>query len=304
MNSVDVSKIVREAIQKELKEYFPSASTSNSMTTTPLSSTILWRPNNYRLGVSFRGVPGLGVRAGHTGLIFFRNGNITVQVGKSKIVGIWNQGKDRQTWIIGRDSVKELDRRLDEVKLSIMDKIKAVVLDYAVQSNLSLFDDWHWVRHEDWIKGEEYINRIPREFTIHDTVFKKVYNDPGIEFIGGKDKQGIAEIKSYIKNRVVEDFAPAIAEELKGFNQNILDLKEVTLLEIENKKLHMAVLNDMRNTLRSINSAHQSLVISPLLSGEGVDGFSTTPKSVAAHSHTISKYDSRGVKALKLVGWL
>lgn len=305
---------VRKIVEKALGKVSPSEHTSNSMTTPLLSPTILWRPNNYRLGIQFRGVPdsSLGTVARHTGLIFWRKGNITVQVGKRLIVGIWNQGKDRQTWRIERDSLSALEQRLDEVRVDIMDRIKSVVLEYVSLSKIEVIGDFGWLRHEDWVKGDEYIDRIPKEFTIHDTVFKKVYNESAIEFIGGRGKPGTVEVKQYIKNRVIEDFAPEVVSSMNALRDEFRDALNVFKVDAlvpltEQLRLHLAVESKQNDNMDKMNvvlsrlDAHlgKGSLVSPVYSipfpyPESVGG-EKTPKTRVFASFglppTISKYD-------------
>ena len=72
---VDVKELLFEQIKRakdSVKAISPSAKVRDSMSIGVVSSSILWRPNNYRLGVFFKGKPKgvLGVRARHTGLVF------------------------------------------------------------------------------------------------------------------------------------------------------------------------------------------------------------------------------------------
>jgi hypothetical protein len=62
-------------------------------------------------------------------------------------------------------------------------------------------------------------------------------------------------VKKYISNRIVEEIAPEIKEELKELKGMYGEIKELTLLEIKNKKLHLKVLQDMRKTLKDISSS-------------------------------------------------
>lgn len=232
----------------------PNATPSNSMTIPPLSPAILWRPNNYRLGVNFKGVPKgvLGVKARHTGLVFWRRGNITVQLGRDKIVGIWNQGRDRQTYHISRDSFKEVQLRVDEVKEEIRNKIIEVVGDFMLREGLVCNGGFFWVRHEDWIKGEDYIDRLPRDLVIHDSVFKKVYGE-GVEFQQGLGVEGGVEVKQFFKNRALQDFSPQIADALNAIAEQQRRLGEEALKPLtEQIVLHLKVQRETLKTLKKM----------------------------------------------------
>jgi hypothetical protein len=142
-------------------------------------------------------------------------GNITIQYYKKTLVGIWAQdkrGKDKVTYLL------EDPTRLEEKREEIRVKIDSELIRIARLLNIALpFEKPTWVRHEDYIKGEEYINNIPEDMIIHDTVFKKVY-PKGIEFIGYKDEIPTAKVKTYIKNRALENFIPEIVQALEDVN--------------------------------------------------------------------------------------
>ena len=98
------------------------------------------------------------------------------------------------------------------------------------------------------ILHDKIVDSIPDEVTFRNDVSKKVYkvSPKNVEV---STPEGASKT---FRNLALFDFAPEIANELKSFNQNIVDLKEVTLLEIENKKLHMSVLFDIKDTLKDM----------------------------------------------------
>ena len=130
----------------------------------------------------------------------------------------------RFVYEVRRDSYEECASRLEEIKEGIRSVIDGAIVGFVDRydglgvnkqsgegGKRDLLKRVFWVRHEDWVKGEEFIDRIPRGLVIHDSVFKKVYEE-GVEFVGGKGVPGVGEVKRYLKNRVVEDFAPEIAK--------------------------------------------------------------------------------------------
>lgn len=206
---------------------------------------VLWRPNNYRRGLIVKLIKGVDVESSlrsRPGGSFFPveisfspsnklyfvkfSSNIKVMVAPTRIMGIWSQnkiGKVKETFLIERVSEQELERVIDEKKRSIRDELDSAMgfvckcLDVAFSSK-----DCYWVRHEDWIKGEEFVDSLPREVIIHDTVFKKVYGD-GLEFVGNKGVEPGVRIKNYLKNRALEDFSPEIVGALNAMAVSLKD---------------------------------------------------------------------------------
>ena len=78
-----------------------------------------------------------------------------------------------------------------------------------------------WTRSEHGLKGEEILKDIPRDLVIHDTYFKKVYNDD-IEIKTGKNEDPTATLKTFMKNTVTMNFAPSIAEEIRSIFEPII----------------------------------------------------------------------------------
>lgn len=243
--------------------------TSMTITTIPFKR-IFWRPNNYRRGLDVldlrvykRKIPDspsamratLGifpmeiVKGAHNNLIFLKmDHNITIQLGRVKIVGIWSQAKIggvKEIYSLEANNVDELDARLDFKKGLIRDKIDKVM--FQVARALGCVDPVKspvWVRHEDFIKGEEFIDSIPEEVIIHDSVFKKVYGR-GVEFFGGKSKEPNVGIKNYIKNRALESFIPQVTGEMA-------ELRGVMGELAEQIRLHLEVQRETKNNLKKM----------------------------------------------------
>jgi hypothetical protein len=194
----------------------------------------------------------------HSHLLFIKGyKGVTLMYGKDILTAIFSQpiiGGVKETWLIERDSLKEIDARLDEIKENIRLKLDEALLAFSRQFNIILpFEKVVWSRHEDWIKGEEYIDRLPREVVIHDTCFKKVYGE-GIEFIQTKmGEEPTAKIKAYIKNRALEDFTPELVEEMSQIRVAIESFKDEALIPLtEQIKLHLEVQRETLKTLKAI----------------------------------------------------
>ena len=183
----------------------------------------------------------------HTKIISIKNYNpgITIQYGKNTLTAIYSCpliNGNKQVYLIQRDTIDDINVRIDEIKENIKKRLDTTIKEFSRKFSLSIpFKRVIWVRHENWIKGEEFIDNIPRDTIIHDTVFKKVYGK-GIEFIGGKDKEPTATIKNYIKTRAIEDIAPeianAITEVYTKFGSFITGMTPV-LQQINNQNMEM-----------------------------------------------------------------
>lgn len=267
-----IEKVVTPIFNKALPQEIPS----NSMTTTRPTYKILWRPNNYRRKIQvktkdnstiskIKSAIGMSKNFNftpHTRLISIKDyKGITIQYGKDHITGIFSQNiihGHKETYLIETYSKEDLVIRINQ----IIDKIRKKT-DNAINSFINTFNlrleaarKPIWDRYEDFIKGEEYIDSIPRDTIIHDTYFKKVYGK-GIEFkqTPKKEEPGI-HLKNYIINQSIRDREPLIANEISNIYINIAPtlekINESMLLEIKNKKLHQKVLNSMDKTLKQI----------------------------------------------------
>lgn len=247
----------------------PQEGPSNSMTTSKTPHCFIFRPNNYRRQIEVKekdNSTSIRIRGAirkfpmelnineHTKIISIKNyePNITIQYGKKTLTAIYSCPRingNKQVYQIERDTTEEIDKRINEIKEDIKKRLDSSLKKFSRQFNLSLpFMKPSWSRHEDFIKGEEFIDQIPRETIIHDTVFKKVYGE-GVEFIGGKKEEPTAHFKTYIKNRAIEDIAPKIAEAITDMytkfgpvlTGTMTTLQQLTNINIEVTKLRRDV---------------------------------------------------------------
>lgn len=257
---------------------------NNSMTTKcypKKTFSILWRPNNYRLKINTKKPDNSTLNSAidstewkskstfciHTQKISIKDYNgITIQVDKNSITGIYSQNiitNQKETYHITADSIEALNERIEqrkeEIKKQILDSLKV----FSARFNIELIKGTEkWTRYEDWIKGEEYIDSLPKDMIIEDTYFKKVY-ETGIEFKKplGQDIDPAVFVKNYIKNRAIEDIAPEIAKAIMEIRlDNVKDFKilsEEALKPLTAQiKLHLKV---QRETLKTMKSIRKSL---------------------------------------------
>lgn len=254
---------------------------SNSMTTPKKPFCYFFRPNNYRRQIevkekdnststriqgAIRKLPmELNINP-HTKLISIKKyePNITIQYGKKTLTAIYSCpviSGNKQVYQIERESTNEINHRINQIKEDIEKRLDNALKKFSSKFDISIpFKKAIWSRHEDFIKGEEFIDNIPRETIIHDTVFKKVYGK-GIEFIGGKGEEPTASYKTFIKTRAIEDIAPeianAITEVYTKFGSFITGmtpvLHQLTNINIEVTKLRRDVTKIQRKRKKTIN---------------------------------------------------
>lgn len=236
---------------------FHTKGVRGSMTPPPLFikeqyGTYYWRPNNYRRQIKvnrrnykidafikehFKSAP-----HPQNKIISLQYRGITLQYAKDHLTGIY-----KQNIIQGVKQVYEfhgtpnqVDAQIKDKAIDICRKIDGALYSFIKECKLLLpIEKPIWVRHEDFLRGEEYIESIPKEVIIHTSGLKKVYGK-GVEFMGEKKGDKPAEkIANYIKTRAIEDIAPQIAESIqevkdhKDLIQKHEVLKKAVLLLLE-----------------------------------------------------------------------
>jgi len=186
---------------------------------------------------------------------------VRVTVKKTQVEVI-NKLSEQQWFLINRENAKkEEGSLLSKIDSKCIDSLKKFIKVYGGKSDfvilkregrpsLNLF-----TKCDNKVKNEPFIDTLPSEMTFETDVVKKVYKHPGeVEF-----KTPIYSAQ-YLENSALNEFAPEIVNELKDMKSVFKEVKEVMELEIENKKLHQSVLNNMKTTLKDIS---YSLKIKP-----------------------------------------
>ena len=232
-------EIHKENIRREIKQSIsksPLEANPSSMTTPKTPFKIFWRPNNYRRKIKIKIHPNSTPKSTidstkelqtnyskHSKLLFVKYKGITIQYGKETLIGIYSQAKVggvKEVYLIEANSIDDLEERIKQKKDEIEKKIDTALFSFAKKYKIFVpFTKPEWVRYEDFIKGEDFIDSIPPEVIIHDTFFKKVYGK-GIEF-GKKDAEPTVHLKNYIKNRAIEDVAPEIVNSINNLSKLI-----------------------------------------------------------------------------------
>lgn len=217
--SEDEREGVRRFVEERVRPIF-NKSLNSPQETFSDSMAILYRPNNFRVQSSLLGLSDSTLkdlrecyRAGGKGLCFIRLGRVTLQLGRSKLTAIWDQRENGQKVVYRLSgSVGEVTDGILKVKDRIFDELSGALRGFALKHGLSL-GPVVWERAEESIKGDEYIDAIPRDVIIHDVLFKKVYAED-LEFTTRKGGEPSVTVRNYVHNRAVERVAPEIAREL------------------------------------------------------------------------------------------
>lgn len=248
---------------------------SNSMTTI---LRYAWRPNNYRRQrvikplsettikklLSFPGV----VQNSHTKIISVKDycDNVTVQVFKQRVIFIWKQERFRgvKKWFsVSGVDIGAVERVIEGHKAFISGLLDSAAEVFSGQFGVVYLGFPKWVRCEDALKGDAFLDSLPKELVIHAEHFKKVYADE-VEFVGRSGDVPTAKMVRYINNRVVEQFTPEIAGEISANRFLIKDLLRVVQGFAVNMSTHVAVLKGIEKSFDKFNS---------LLSSSRGDGF-------------------------------
>jgi len=163
-------------------------------------------------------------------LITFKLNDITIQIGKRKIIGIYSQqkvGKKKGAYLIEAKSKEELEKTIFDKRRDIYSRIDAAIVKVARALGIAIpLKPPSTIRYEDSLKGEEYIDNLPNDLTIHTPVVKKVYPDE-VEFIKNRNlPEGGVAVANYLENRALEKVAPEIHQELKQIHDKLDNMQD------------------------------------------------------------------------------
>lgn len=275
--------------QRSIKEYIdevtipifartlniPQEELADSMTTRggykSFAFRYLWRPNNYRRQIEVKpksdsgriGNQGtMGSTSCRTKLLTIKNyaPDITLQYGKKILTAIYSQAKIRgkkKLYLLYGNSIKDIEKQIEERRLEIQGKLDKALHKFSKQFHILIpYKRAKWSRYEDYLKGDEFIDKLPRDTVLYDTHFKKVYGE-GLEFTGYKEEEPTVKLKNFIRNRTLEDIAPSIADAIKDVYRSFGSfisgmtnlLPQVTNLNVEVTKMRKE-LNDIKGRER------------------------------------------------------
>ena len=270
-------KKTQAILNRVLQERKPS-----SMTTIKPIYKIFFRPNNWRLkqqiktrdnSTMYKLAKAIGTTIkkkdftynDHTKLVFIKNYNgVTIQLGKNTTTAIYSQKiikGNKQIYFIRAYSTEHLEERIDQLKDDIKKKMIDALRIFCKAYNIDTIGNATWDRYEDFIKGEDFIDKIPVSTIIHDTYFKKVYGQ-GIEFKQtDKKEEPTVHLKNYIVNQAIKRHSPEIAESieilgnalLNDLNPSIEKLTEQITVHLEVQQSSLKTQESTRNTLKDIS---------------------------------------------------
>lgn len=229
---------LKNHIQELTKDIFAQEDTADTMSMLGGNRKILWRPNNYRLKIpvkqgsignfsSIKGSMGIfPVEIGKKGLATLKiNKRITLMIYDKCVVGVFSlkDHEGRKEWYkVEVDSVQAFeewfDAKLGEIEGELRFEIAKLRGDLDFRAGV-------WIRHEDGVKNEEFLDTLSPELVLHDTYFKKVYRNE-VEF------KSPIYVKNFISNRALDRVAPEIVAELASLRvliNNGLKQKELGL---------------------------------------------------------------------------
>ncbi len=131
------------------------------------------------------------------------------------------------------DSEEGIDKRMDEIVQEIEDKCFTYLKQFVSMNGGKTEFKLLRKRKQEWgIHGDEYLDNIPDEMIITDTVFKKVYRDK-------VEMHGPNEVKNWISNRALEKFSPQISDSINSLAKKIRTSQDVEII----KKASLMLIN-------------------------------------------------------------
>ena len=274
-SAYDIAHNFVSTIKERVKAAIPQEPKLDSMIPPKKHVVIVWRPHNYRRQIEIKErsdstlkkvESAIGVSAAKNKLLFVKNyegSNVTIMYGRRSLTGIY---RGLFYYKITRDNLDDLETAVFEKRKDIAARIDSVISKFSALFKIGVpAARPKWSRYEDFIKGESYIDSLPQDLIIHDTIFKKVYGE-GIEFKSSiEHKAPVVHMKNYIKNRAIEDISPQIATELGVITAAMTDLNARFVPAIEslsaNLVTHVSVMKDIGTGLRNFNGTVTELKI-------------------------------------------
>ena len=235
----------KEVYKKSIKEYIEKITTpifSKVLQETTLNPTLvgrvqnpspikfLWQPHNYRLYFNFTKknfkvvtpsiykYPAFSYKSTNYGSEHHFNNFMSCRIIiKKNMAEVINKSHHKQWRLITANSIKEIDTRIKEVISKLnnqgINALKGIIRLCGGISDCKILK----VRGEHGIHGIDYLDRIPEEMIIHDTIFKKQYKKKP-EFYD------IVHIKNVVTNNAINDIAPDISNSLNNINNTINEI--------------------------------------------------------------------------------
>ena len=265
---VDEKDPIKEYISKLIKPIFDEALKGNQTDTMGVGGCrILWRPNNYQIKIPYSkrtfkehptkkcSFPVELKESNYGSKHTFRLSRKLTIVLDPNTATIFYSSKDdygkRQWYLVNENTFEEAEEVCVNIKINIKNKmIRKLKEIIRVYGGCADYEKYKWLAYDDGCRGEELLDSLPEELIIKAPNLKKLYKDES-EFKGIVNEEPTRKMFDYMNNLATERQAPKILEKLEeigqklnnidNLNKTIGELSQATLLEIENKKLHMEV---------------------------------------------------------------
>ncbi len=257
-----IDKLVKPIFDKVLKEAnIDTMSVGNK----PIS--FLWRPNNYRIQIPFNTIKFKRnttkehhIKTSNYGTKFtlknLDEATIMLDIPKKKTakLTVIYKPKKRFYYNITTYSIKELENRINQRVNEIESKMLSSVNKFTkLVGGEAEVNKRKWMRHEDDIHGESFIDSLPPDLVIHDTYFKKVYQK-GVEF------KGPVYVKNYIANRAIEDLSPEIASSINNLGVALLEKLNPSIENLSmNMQTHVSIMKKIEQGITKFNKTVNKL---------------------------------------------
>lgn len=219
----DISKEFIEVVNKNIDKV-PKETNSNPWGVQNGKIVKAVQPHNYRLYFDFEN-PTLNPTQPYT----LKNYNSEKHfiypthriVVRKNSIEVTYLAHEKQWRRIIADSDKDIDIRLNEIEKDIEDKLFTYLKEFIARNGGKTNFKLLRKRKQDWgIHGDSFLDNIPNDLIISDTIFKKHYSDK-VEFFGA------SETKNYISNRALERFSPEIANKLEIIERTVEGILKV-----------------------------------------------------------------------------
>jgi hypothetical protein len=219
----DIIDSYRRQLKENLKDFckVPQEHHTNPRRGMVLPIKRLIQPHNYRLYFSFDKAsynPTIPYSVkNHNSEHHFVNFYGCYLIVRKKTIEVINLWHQKQWRLIEANTLKEIDARIDEIKIEMEETcIKVIKKFIDIHGGSSDLKPIRKREPEIGIHGDDYLDKIPKSMIIHDTAFKKVYPDKVEMF-------GFSNIKNYISSRAKEDF---MMPEIREIREEIRDIKK------------------------------------------------------------------------------
>ena len=258
-----IEKIVKPIWEKALQETIPNPSLVVGVDN-PKVIKFLWQPHNYRIYFNFEKInfkvvtpsvykyPSFKHKlVNHNSEHHFENFESCRIIIKKNLAEVINKSHNKQWRLITANSIGDVDKRINEVISKLnnqgINALKRLISLCGGISDCKILK----VRAEHGIHGIDYLDRIPEDMIIHDTVFKKQYKKKP-EFYE------VAHVKNVVTNNAINDIAPDIADSINVLGSKFDKFMDVFLPVQKdfaaNIKTHTKVLKGIDKSFKKFNN--------------------------------------------------